>query len=199
MHSPSPSLTARFAAILDLLSSILLTRTDPRRMAGAVLVPVWSLVRSMSKRLARVAARLQAGTPPRATPVRSAVKRAPRLYGVATVLLEDGWFDRVPPWVSDRAGWLTDLSPEAAECADQLRELLAEPGLAALAASSPGITRLLRSACRMLGVDPRPALPPRPARPRRPAVYLPMHYGLGPPPKWASRRGMLVRRGGEPD
>ena len=50
--------------------------------------------------------------------------------------------------------WLLRLVPEAQDYADQLQSMLMEPEMAALLRSRPGLDRLLRPLCRMLGVKP---------------------------------------------
>ena len=50
--------------------------------------------------------------------------------------------------------WLLRLVPEAQSYADQLQSMLMEPEMAALLQSRPGLDRLLRPLCRMLGVKP---------------------------------------------
>ena len=56
--------------------------------------------------------------------------------------------------------WLVRLLPEAQDYADQLQSMLMEPEMAALRQTRPGIDRLLRPLCRMLGVK----LAPKPTK-----------------------------------
>jgi hypothetical protein len=59
-------------------------------------------------------------------------------------------------WLIRRCGW------QAAGCGSQLRQLLAEPEMAALLLAAPQAGRLFRPLCRMLAVE----LPPELARER---------------------------------
>jgi hypothetical protein len=76
-----------------------------------------------------------------------------------------------PPWLPRGQAWVIRLVPATAAAASQLRALLAEPEMAALA-QAPPMRRLLRPLCQMLGVAPPPPVPKRPA----PAAIVP------PPP-----------------
>ena len=67
--------------------------------------------------------------------------------------------------------WLVKLIPETQACADQLQAVLSEPEMVALLQTRPGLNRLLRPLCRMLGIQPPSApladppggnLPPHP-------------------------------------
>ena len=69
-------------------------------------------------------------------------------------------------WLVRALGW------EVAGYGSQLQALLAEPEMVALLTAAPGVGRLLRPLCRMLGVEPVGALAPAvvadaPARARR--------------------------------
>jgi hypothetical protein len=65
------------------------------------------------------------------------------------------------------------LVPEAATCGGQLLALLADPEMMALAAASPRMAGILRSLCRMLGLDPGACLPPLPRLRRLPRQAAP--------------------------
>jgi hypothetical protein len=64
------------------------------------------------------------------------------------------------------------LVPAAAPAASQLRALLTDPEMAALAGAPP-MRRLLRPLCQMLGVEPPPPVPKRQAA---------LHAAAPPPP-----------------
>ena len=78
--------------------------------------------------------------------------------------------------------WLLRLVPDAQGYADQLQSMLMEPEMAALLQSRPGLDRLLRPLCRMLGVKPpsNPTLYPAPNSPIIPVTDRPH---VSPPPR----------------
>jgi hypothetical protein len=173
--SAAPSPAERLLQITDLLSRVIAASSRGGVMPGSLIVLLWHRVRRAAAGFARLAAMPRAGTgAPRrpacgdgAQPIRPPAPRRPRL-------LRHGEPDRLPGWLHRRSGWLVWLVPDAAMCGGQLQALLADAGMQALAAASPQGARILRSLCRMLGVDPRPYLPPLPRRPRsRPAGTLP--------------------------
>ncbi len=187
-------------------------------LARPVVAVLVRRVLEIAARFIMLADAVQAGGVRRARPPRPvagdvgrAAREAPEAVGLP---------DRLPDWMCRRSGWMLSFVPQAASCGEELRRLLAEPDMQALAAASPQIARLLRSACRMLAVDPGDALP-KPARraavPRRPveraepepesvaevdglivtsrAVYLPDHYPpFGPPPKRRRKYGARLSR-----
>ena len=152
--TPCSALSARLPGIIDLLyraTAARLERPGKPGLAGPMILLICGYLGRLRARCLRLAARIEAGratpncpTRPRARPAR------PR-----------------PPQPLPRArGWLVRLVPEAASGGSHLRYLLAEPEMQALLAAAPQAGRLLRPLCRMLGVDPPPAIakpPPRPA------------------------------------
>jgi hypothetical protein len=188
MPSPAPPTPAeRFALIIEGLCRAVAARGAGGRLAGPLIVLIWTRLGRLAGRFAALAARVAAGT---ASPRRSASPRRasqrPR-----------------PPYrrLPRRFAWLPRLVPEAAAYGAQLQHLLSDPEMAALVAAAPQAGRLLRPLCRMLGVRPPPGLhkppaapptgPPRSAplpatspRPRRPvpgpAPMVPRH-ACGPP------------------
>ncbi len=166
----------RLARIIDGLCQAVAARGPGGFLATPLLVLLWSRLKQASVRILRLAAR--AGTPPapraalRQPAARQPVQHPPR---------------RLP----HRAGWLLQPVPDARAIAAQLQHLLAQPDMAALLAAAPGIERLLRPLCRMLGVT-RPTLPPRPVPPSRPA---PRQAPPSPPPPPASPQSRALALG----
>jgi len=131
------------------------------RLAGPLVVLIWTRLRRIAAQVAALAARIAAGRQ-RRYPVRRPVRPAPRRP--AERKLPHG------------PAWLLRLVPQASGYGSQLQHLLAEPEMAALIEAAPQMRRLLRPLCRMLGVRPPPAPrppPPAPAAVRPPAVRPP--------------------------
>ncbi len=161
-----------------------------RGIPGPLVLLVWSRLRRMAVRFARLAARVRAG----ALPARAAPRRP-------------GRSGPPPPPLPRKSGWLISLVPQAAASASQLQHLLADPEMAALVAAAPQMGRILRPLCRMLGVVPPPGLcserrpapaRPRPAAPRpeapRPAPPAAEPEPRPPKPAWLRRSGLPGRR-----
>lgn len=170
----------RLACILDGLCKAVAARGPGGFLPIPLLVLVWTRIRQASGRIVRLAARAEAGTLP-------AVPRAPRAAPASPTPRKPQ--RRLPC----RAGWLIGPVPEAGGYASQLRHLLAQPDMAALLEAAPGIERLLRPLCRMLGVE-RPPLPPRPTSPptspippRQPPPAEPAAASAAPPAADISR------------
>jgi hypothetical protein len=115
---------------------------------------VWQRLQRMTARFASVVKRAEAGTPPR--------QSSPRVR-------PSGPRERLPGGFA----WLVRLVPEAAGYGGQLQHLLSDPEVAAMLAAMPGAGRVLRPLCRMLGVEPGPALVRSGARERTPARRQP--------------------------
>ncbi len=162
----------RLARLIDGLCRAVAARGPGGFLARPVLLLLWSRLKQASTRILRLAARARAGTlpaprAPRASPRRVLSRQPPRRL----------------PW---RAGWLLRPVPDARAIASQLEHLLAQPDMAALLAAAPGVERLLRPLCRMLGVArPRPPLRSTPRS--RPAPRQP------PPPAQPPAREKLAR------
>ena len=77
--------------------------------------------------------------------------------------------------------WLLRLVPDAQEYAHQLQSMLMEPEMAALLQARPGLDRLLRPLCRMLGVKP-PSTPTRYPTANPPQATTPARPEPTPPP-----------------
>jgi len=168
MSSPATlSPAERFACILDGLCSAVAARGGGRdRLAGPLVVLIWSRLRRIAAQVAALAARIAAGRqrryparrPPRPAPRRAAQRKLPH-----------------------SPAWLLALVPQAAGYGSQLQHLLAEPEFAALVDAAPQMRRLLRPLCRMLGVR-RPAAPALPPRPAEPGAGARPPAGFPPPP-----------------
>ncbi len=153
------ALADRLARLIDGLCKAVAARGPGAFLATPLLVLLWSRLKQASARILRVAARARAGKrpTPRATP------RYPAAHQPA----------QTPPRrLPHRAGWLLGPVPDARAFASQLQYLLAQPDMAALLEAAPGIERLLRPLCRMLGVA-RPKPPPRSTPQSRPAPRKP--------------------------
>jgi hypothetical protein len=161
-----PAAADRFALLIEGLCQAVAASCG-RGLAGPLILLIWTRLRRLGARFAALAARQRTDKPPPARRPRPAAPRprAPRLpRGFA---------------------WLVRLVPEAAVRGSQLRHLLTEPEMAALIAAAPQAGRLLRPLCRMLGVDPPPALrlPRRPgAAPAAPAPASPAQVPSAQPP-----------------
>ena len=173
----------RFAQFVRVLCAALDRRVAEGAMARSFANLLWCRLQEMGQRFARLAAQVQAGKlPPPAEPAsRAGQASRPRglLYAPLDVLA-DGGLSRVPGWMQSQSGWLVEQVPEAAEQTEALLGLIGDAEVLALAVASPGIARMLRSACRMLGVEPvaelrlpKRARPPKPARAPRPKAWEP--------------------------
>ena len=170
----------RFAGIVDGLCRAVAAQIAGGRLAGPLIILIWTRLRHIARRFGGIAARLNAGRlRRRAAPRRRPAQETPRPRR-----------HRGPRPLPQGFAWLIRLAPGAAAgAASQLRHLLAEPDMAALIAAAPQTGRSLRSLCWMLGVRPPPDLPRRrrvppavPAAKQPPAAAPPG----APPPTRAS-------------
>ena len=151
MTAPSspaaPLLSERLAPIILGLYRAVAAKAARDRALAPMLVLLCQQLSRMVVRLARVVRRArQAGVGvPRARPV------GPRPSG-PRVRLPGGF------------AWLVRLMPEAAIYGSQLQHALSDPEVAASLAAAPQAGRVLRPLCRMLGVEPGPALSSSAAR-----------------------------------
>ena len=156
VQQPAPA--ARFARLIGGLCAAVGARiAGPARpgLAGPLIILIWTRLQRMAGRVARLAARAEAGTlrPPRRRPA------APRRTAAsATQRLPRGF------------AWLVQQVPAAAFGAGQLEALLADPGMTTLIEAAPQIGRTLRPLCHMLGVRPPPSLRRPPTAPPPPAL-----------------------------
>ena len=150
MFAPSPRAPQqRLAGILAMLCRAVADRGGRKLLAGPLVILIWTRLHRLSGRITRLAARIEAGATPRKPSPRPPRPRRPRPS---------------PPRLPGGKAWLARLmQQDGAAAASQLRYLLAEPDMAALAAADPRMGRLLRPLCHMLGVAPPPAIAqPRP-------------------------------------
>jgi len=151
------SLVEHLEAILRPLRAMLNGHTQTPGPLQPLMMLIWRYLHRPAQRLARLIAKLQAGTlaPPRAKPAPTTppIPRAAKL--------------RLP----NRHAWLIRLIQRTAQLNAQLEILMTRPEIAELLAAAPQAGRILRPLCRMLGIRPMPAvlrLQPSPRRPRPP-------------------------------
>ncbi len=176
---PLASPASRFAAIIAALCDRVAAEGHRRGIAGPLVILIWT-------RLRRLAARLAAALDGPQRPARARHPATARQPAPAR-----------PRPLPRRLGWLGTLIPGAAATAGQLRDLLADPEILALAASIPAAGRALRPLCHALGLRPPPALrrpkiPDRAPDPAadtapdpaalRPPCAAPPASAAGPPP-----------------
>ena len=147
----APHPASEFAAALDtILASTLLMIAAQFRLLGAFTLPIWTRFSRARVRLARLLAKLAAGT------WRPSPPRAPdpdRKHGAPAPYSPHGHL-----WLIRKAGY------HAAAFGSQLTFLLQNPNTQALLATAPpqalaAIGRTLRPLCHLLGVDlPKPLL-----------------------------------------
>ena len=137
-----PAPAERFARLIDGLCRAVAARSFRGGLAGPLIILIWSRLRRLGVRFARLAARIEAGALPVA-------RRRPTASRPARP---------APPRLPRGFAWLVRLVPQASAYGSQLQHLLAEPEMAAL---------LDRRAAD--GPNPAPALPDAggasPARP----------------------------------
>jgi len=180
-HATPQSPAERFARIVASMLALVgarVARPGKPGLAGPLTLAIAIRLQRMRNRIARFAARWQAGT---LTPPRPRIRPAvPRCRNATP-----GPWDHLPKLPRGRL-WLTRLVPGIVFGASQLRALLDEPEMAAMLRAAPQIGRTLRPFWHMLSGDPLPPLlqrpeppPPRPAEPgRRPSADAP---GARPP------------------
>lgn len=154
--------TERLAGIIAGLASCVAAQGRLKRLAGPLLVAIWTRLHRISARFLATAA---APVRPLRAPGPSAMP-APRQAAIqaATPDLAPPSLGRPPMPHASR--WLVRLVPGAAASLSQLEALLREPEMAALLAADPRLGRILRPLCWMLGVHPN--LAPAPRRRRKP-------------------------------
>lgn len=183
MLATPPSAAGRFALIVEALCRIIAARGRAPNWAanwgpggGAPLLPVplsiliWTRLSRMAVRFAALAAQIHAGT--LRSPNKARVHRAPRGEDRRNHLESRGPQNPnrpTSPRLPTAFGWLIRLAPQAVCYTGQLRHLLSDPEMAPLL-SAPQTARILRSLCRMLGVQfPKSGPPthaPQPHSPR---------------------------------
>jgi len=161
----APELARRFGLIMAGLAGLIAARMLRMPRYAGLIVTLWHRLQRAARRFERVATRpvVVAGEKP---PLAVRAARA-RTAEVVRLPQGHGWLVRVLGW-------------EAAAYMCQLEALLATPGMDALAAR-PGVGRILRPVCRMLGVGARVV---RKAKPRvKVAVVVPAMVDDGWRPK----------------
>lgn len=163
---------ARVATIMDALCRAMAEEANKRRIAGPLVILIWTRLRRLADRLL-IALCDARPSPPRARTGPDNRIRPPRLH-----VLPRGF------------AWLRRLIPGTAGAASQLAHLLAEPECAALIAANPATGRALRPLCHLLGLRPPPSLRrPRPVAARKPpAAPAPTARSSARPPKPAPSR-----------
>lgn len=161
---PASAPAARLASILDLLCRAVVDHGGRKVLAGSLVILIWIRLRRISTRVLRLAARIEAGPARPARPRRQRARHPQRPRP-----------QRPPPplRLPRGKGWLVRLMRmDAAAAGSQLRHLLNQPDMQALAAADPRMGRLLRPLCHMLGVTPtlEIAKPAATARPTPPAA-----------------------------
>ena len=158
MSTPPPNpLADAFAAFVRCLTHAVITRRLMGLFAAPVADDLINRLRLAKQHLARLAARLQAGT---WRPRRVTARRPP-----------DN--PKPMPKIPRRKafGWLRPLLPDAVPAAGYLDHLLHDPAMVALMQAAPAqAARILRPLCWMLRLKPPPVLAsPRPKTAPQPA------------------------------
>ena len=168
MTSTTPPAAAdRFALIIGGLSRAVATQHRVG-LSGLLIIAIWSRLIRIANSFAALAARVRAGTLP-APRHRASRPASSRPAPSGSPPSHPG-----SPFLPRGFAWLIPLVPhEAAGFGSQLAHLLTDPEMTALVSAHPGMGRILRPLCRMLGVATPPAL-----RPARPALAAPS----SPPP-----------------
>ena len=139
----APELARRLGVILVALAAVIARRFLRMPAYAGLIIPLWRRLTHAEAKFVRGMARPVVVRAPRVAPVRAERVRAERVRAerVAGV--------RLP----SRQGWLVEvLGYEAAASRSQLEALLAEPGMRAALDAAPGVGRILRPLCRMLGL-----------------------------------------------
>lgn len=157
MHSVA--LLERFTGVIRLMQGVLARFGLLRRMHGPLQVDTWNRLSLILLRVTGLLRRYEAGTlrtyPNRRPPCPSADRRHPartRRPPAGPVL---GPLPRRP-------GWLIAQVPEIAWEHATLRDWIADPKLAAIAAEVPQLRRALAPLCTMMGLRLPKRPPPRP-------------------------------------
>jgi hypothetical protein len=158
--------TERLAAILAWLAGCVAEQGNRKRLAGPLVVAIWTRLRWISARFRAVAATpIPPPRPARAKP--AAHDTAPQPASPPPAARPP----RRKPAMPYGPRWLLRLIPGAALSLAQLEALLCEPEMAALLAADPRKRRILRPLCWALGV--RSSLAPPPRRGRKPHTAAP--------------------------
>jgi hypothetical protein len=126
-------------------------------LPGPIAAIIWSYLRRVEKRFARLVERAKAGTlpPPR--------KRKPPPEGADPPKRSPRETPKLRMW---GFGWIAKRAQGAVSAGWQLRALLADPAMGEVIGLDPRIPAMLRSLCTALAMTPD-QLPPPPPRARR--------------------------------
>ncbi|HBK08563.1 MAG TPA: hypothetical protein DDZ81_22380 [Acetobacteraceae bacterium] len=141
----------RFVSMIDALCTVIVTGLAAG-MSGPQVIGIWD---RLTRILTRFAAILARPIKPRATTPRTIPAHPPAARQPA----------QARPFKSRRLptgyAWLIRRLPAATPFAEELQRLIGDPQMAALLQANPGMARLLRPLCRMLGVQQPPELRPQ--------------------------------------
>ncbi len=133
LETAAPELVRRLSVILMGLAALVAARFLRNPRLVGLIGPLWRRLTRVAGRVSRVMAR---------QPVRVRVSRGGARDGRPAA----GRLPQGRLWLVRELGW------EAAGFGCQLEALLAEPGMRAVLDGVPGVGRILRPICRMLGV-----------------------------------------------
>jgi hypothetical protein len=136
----------RLARLIDGLCVAIAARGIGGLLTAPLIFLLWGRLRRAALRARRLAEKIAAGRP---LSIARRTTQSPRPGRPS------------PPRLPRGYAWLIRLVPATAAGGSQLRALLTDPDMAALA-HEPPMRRLLRPLCQMLGVEP-PPVPKRPA------------------------------------
>ena len=182
---PLTPTTDRLAAIVALRAGCVAEQGRLARLAGALVIAIWTRLHRISARFRAVAATpLPPPRPARPDPAPRAAAPHPAPS------------PRRPAAMPHGAGWLVRLMPGTAASRSELEALLRDPEMAALLAADPHLGRILRPLCWMLGVH-RSLAPPARRRRRPPAAKLSPAASAGAatvPPQLRPKRARTTPR-----
>jgi hypothetical protein len=169
------SAAGRFVSMIDALCTVIVTGLAAG-MSGPQVIGIWDRLTRILTRFAAILARPSTPRAPRTIPPRPPAARQPA---------------PARPFKSCRLptghGWLIRRLPAASPFAEELQRLIGDPQMAALLQANPGMARLLRPLCRMLGVQQPPdQRAPRPQPAVHPAPEPPPPAPCPPAPAWRS-------------
>ena len=129
----APDLARRLGVIMLAVATLVARRFLKEPRLVGMIVPIWRWLTHAARRFERALVqveRVRTARPRGETGARVPGLRQPTRHG----------------WLVHELGW------EAAGCGSHLAHLLAEPEMQALIAAVPGVGRVLRPLCRMLGM-----------------------------------------------
>ena len=157
----------RFVLMIDALCTVIVTGLAAG-MSGPQVIGIWDRLTRILSRFANILAR-----PIKPRPIKPHTTTTPAPRAIRPRQFK---YRRLPTGY----GWLIRRLPAATPFAEELQRLIGDPQMAALLQANPGMARLLRPLCRMLGVQQPPELrapatraAPEPSPPRRFTPALP--------------------------